>query len=498
MSPAPDGAVPDLRYDVIVAGSGVAGLSAAVTAAEAGVSVCLLERAPKEERGGNTRYTESFWRMRSKDEVADDFVETLANNAAGWLDPEVTRDWTRPQDDWPQILKAHPALDPELIHVWGDQAGPTLRWLESQGVAFDFLPNYFITVSTTRMSPIGGGRAIVEALAAKAEAMADRIDYRYETALVRLIEGPEGDVEGVIAKGPQGAARLYAPNVVLATGGFQGNAEMMARYVGPQAQWTRPIARGGYYNRGEGVAAGLAAGVAPAGDFGSFHAQPVDPRSGEAEPVVLVYGYGVLLNREGQRFTDEAPATVDATYEATARDIFRQSQGVAWAIVDGRIEDVPNWRKAVRSDQPAFEADTLPGLLGQLDIDAEAAMAAIQAFNAGCPDPAGFSPLRTDGLATAGLSPPRSHWARQIQAPPFRAWPIVCATCFTFGGLKIDGDGRALDHDGRPIKGLYAAGETAGMYFRTYTGSTSVMRGAVFGRRAGAHAARSANRAGRT
>lgn len=487
---------PAKRYDVIVAGSGVAGLSAAVSAAEAGVSVCLLERAPKDERGGNTRYTEAFWRMRSKDEVADDFAERLAENAAGWPDPEVTKDWTRQRSDWSAMLKAQAALDPELIHVWGEQAGPTLRWLESHGVTFDFLPNYFITVSTTRMSPVGGGRAIVEALAASAEAMADRIDYRYETAFDRLLTNEAGEVEGALVRTPNGSERLAAPSVVLATGGYQGNSEMMARYVGPQAQWTRPIARGGYYNRGEGVAAGLAAGAAPAGDFGSYHAQPVDPRSGEAEPVVLTYSYGVLLNREGQRFTDEAPATVDATYEATARDIFHQSQGLAWAIVDGGIEDVPNWRKAVRSDQPAIEAESLAELLAKLDIDALAARRTIDAFNAACPDPAGFKPLETDGLATRGLSPPRSHWARRIEKPPFRAWPIISATCFTFGGLKIDGDGRAIDHDGRPIQGLYAAGETAGMYFRTYTGSTSVMRGAVFGRRAGAHAARNANRGG--
>lgn len=483
----------DASYDVIVAGSGVAGLSAAVTAAEAGARVALLERAPIEERGGNTRYTEAFWRMQSKEAVSDDFADVLARNAGGWLDPEVTKDWTRDAGDWPAILKAHAALDPELIHAWGEGAPSALAWLEGHGVKFDFLPNYFLTVSTSRMSPIGGGRAIVEALAAKAEAMADRISTFYETTAERLVKNDDGQITGLVVK-PLGEARmtLSASSVILATGGFQGNAEMMARYIGPVSQWTRPIARGGYYNRGEGVAMGLDAGAAPGGDFGSFHAQPVDPRSGEAEPVVLVYSYGVLLNREGLRFTNEAPATVDATYEATARDILQQSKGVAWCVVDGGIEDVPNWRKAVRSDQPPIEADTLEALIAKLDIDPAQAMATIQAYNSACPDGAGFDPIRTDDLATEGLSPPRSHWARPLTSGPFRAWPIICATCFTFGGLKIDASARVLDHDGRPISGLYAAGETAGMYFRTYTGSTSVMRGAVFGRAAGAHAASSA------
>ena len=477
-------------YDVIVAGSGVAGLSAALTAAEAGADVALIERAPRAERGGNTRYTESFWRMQSKNEVSEDFADALAGNAAGWLDPEVMQDWTRDRADWPSILRANAALDPALIQAWGDGAPDALAWLESHGLTFDFLPNYFITESTTRMSPVGGGHAIVEALASRAEEMSDRIDYRFETTAEALLRQRDGAIEGLIVK-PVGGVReaLKAPNVILATGGFQGNAEMMTRYIGPIAQWTRPIARGGYYNRGEGVAMGLEAGAAPGGDFGSFHAQPVDPRSGEAEPVVLIYTYGVLLNREGRRFTDEAPATVDATYEATARDILQQSQGLAWCIVDGAVEDIPNWRKAIRTDQPPHESDTLEGLLAKLDIDAEQAVKTIAAFNQACPDGVAFDPLRPDGLAANRLSPRRSHWARPLVRGPFRAWPIIAATCFTFGGLKIDASAHVLDHDGQPIPGLYAAGETSGVYFRTYTGSTSVMRGAVFGRAAGAHAA---------
>ena len=282
--------------------------------------------------------------------------------------------------------------------------------------------------------------------------------------------------------------------MVLASGGFQGNPEMLSRYLGPQSQFIRPVARGGYYNRGEGIRMALEIGAAPCGDYGSFHAQPVDPRSRRHEPVVLNYPYGILVNRAGRRFVDEAPATVDASYEAASRRIMAEPEGIAFAIADARLDDVPNWQKSVRTDQPPVAAETPAGLAEALGIDAAGLARTLEAYNAACRAADGFTPLALDGLATDGLDPPKSNWARPIDRPPFRAWPIIAANCFTFGGLKINPQAQVLNTDGEAIPGLYAAGETAGLYYRTYTGSTSVMRGAVFGRIAGVCAAARKNR----
>ena len=474
-------------FDVVVVGSGIAGLSAAVSALEAGASVAVLERAAKEERGGNTRYTESFWRMRDRDTVADDFDERLASNAGGHFDPEFVKDAGRPYEDWPRPLRAFAFTDPELIRVWGEDAGPALRWLEGFGVRWDFLPTYFPYQSTTRIAPVGGGLALVEALAAEAERRG--ASFFYETAARGLVRGDEGEIAGVEAV-RRGRPRRFSGRVVLACGGFEGNPEMLARYIGPKAQWTRPVARGGYYNRGEGVAMGLAAGAAPAGEFGAFHAQPVDPRSGAIEPVVLHYGYGVLVNRAGARFTDEAAGPVDAGYERVARAVLEQPEGLAWAVFDAGLDDAPRWRVTVRSDREPLEAPTVEALAAAAGLDPAALAATLSAYNDACPeDASAFRPDGPDGLATRGLAPAKSNWARPLLRPPFRAWPVICANCFTFGGLRIDRNGRAIDLDGDPIPGLYAAGETAGLYYGDYTGATSVMRGAVFGRRAGRHAA---------
>ena len=104
-------------------------------------------------------------------------------------------------------------------------------------------------------------------------------------------------------------------------------------------------------------------------------------------------------------------------------------------------------------------------------------------------DDEGLKPFETDGLATQGLAIEKSHWCRPIETAPFRAFPIISANCFTFGGLKVNTAAQVLDNDGKVMAGLYAAGETVGLYHQTYNGATSVLRGAVFGRTAGLHAA---------
>jgi tricarballylate dehydrogenase len=86
---------------------------------------------------------------------------------------------------------------------------------------------------------------------------------------------------------------------------------MLTRYLGPRSTYLRPVCRGANFNKGEGIQMALDIGAAPCGDFGSYHAEPIDPRSGTAEPSVFVFPYGVIVNKEGSRFVDEAPGTVD-------------------------------------------------------------------------------------------------------------------------------------------------------------------------------------------
>lgn len=471
------------QFDVVVAGCGAAGLSAAVAAAQAGAKVAVLERAVHEERGGQSRYTEAYLRMKSHSEVSDDFETHLAENGSGRVDPDLVEDAANSKPS--ALARALSIADPNLIERVAERAGDTIAWLQGMGVRFEFLPTQFLTKSQPRLLPVGGGAALVEALAARAEQLG--VKFFYETTALELVQDATGRVGGLKVRRSEGYAVLTG-EVVLACGGFEGNSEMMARYVGPRSIYLRPICKGAYYNRGEGIEMALAAGAANAGEFGSYHAEPVDPRSGIAEPSIFIFPYGILVNLEGLRFTDEAPGAVDAWYERITRRIYEQPQGTAWAILDARHQRVPNYKLGIRTDKPPVAAQTLAELAAKIGVPSAVLQESVREYNAAC-QLGEWKPLEIDGLATRGLKPPKSNWATSLTEAPFHAYPIISANVFTFGGLKIDTSARVLDGDGNPMPGLYAAGEITGLYYGNYTGATSVLKGLVFGRIAGVHAA---------
>lgn len=473
----------DRDVDVVVVGSGIAGLSATLSALGRGARVAVVERATPAEAGGNTRYTEAFLRMAAIDRTADDLEERLLSDHMGYPDPGVLVDAVKDRDNWSTPMQMLDVVDGEVVLCLSEEAGPTLSWLADLGISFDDLGSGpFMTRSTTRMIPVGGGWELVETLGRLARERGAR--FHYETTATALEVGDDGSVVGV--RTDRGTFR---GRVVLACGGFEGNPEMLARYMGPTALNCRPVARGGHYNRGEGIEMALAVGAAGAGNFSLFHAEPIDPRSGMAEAAIFSFPYGILVNREGTRFTDEAPGPIDAWYERCARRIHAQTDGIAYVVFDQRGFAVPNLMAGIRTDQPPIKADSIDQLAAAIDVPAAALARTIAEFNEACPDDAGFDHTAPDGLATTGLTVDKSNWSRPIAQGPFVAYPIIAANVFTFGGLRIDPQAHVVSRSGRVIDGLYAAGEITGLYYTNYTGSTSVLRGAVFGRIAGANAA---------
>jgi tricarballylate dehydrogenase len=475
------------RFDVVIAGCGAAGLSAAVAAAESGARVAVLERATQAERGGQSRYTEAYLRMKSHSEVTDDFEAHLAENGSGYIDPDLVAESARPAGDRAPYAAALSLTEPDFIETFANEAGPTIAWLQGCGIRFDFLPTQFLTRSQPRLLPVGGGLALVEGLAVRAERLG--VQFFYETTCRRLDVDEDGRVLGVTGRVRGEGGIRFVGQVVLACGGFEGNPEMLTRYLGPRSVFLRPICKGANFNRGEGIEMALEIGAAMSGDFGSYHAEPIDPRSGVSEPSVFVFPYGILVNKDGNRFTDEAPGTVDAHYERITRRIYEQRDGMAYVILDARHRRVANYRLSIRTDQPPIEAGDLAVLAAKLGLPAERLVATVAEYNAACV-PGHYRPLEIDGVATRGLQPAKSNWALPIDEPPFHAYPIISANVFTFGGVKVDAQARVLNTEGEPILGLYAAGEIIGTYWGNYTGATSVLKGLVFGRLAGMDAAR--------
>ena len=476
----------ELNFDLIVLGCGVAGLSAAVAGAERGLRVAVLERACREERGGQSRFSEAYLRMKSHSQVTDDFDTFLAEHSGYYQDPDFVAETLADRADWSAQTRALGSVDASVISTFAEQVPGTIEWLKGNGVKFDFLPTQFLTSTQPRLLPVGGGEAIVEALAAKAEALG--AEFFYETSGRQLLTEGFATVTGIRALSRQHGDLVFHGAVVLASGGFEGNTEMLGRYLGPRSVYLRPVCKGAYYNRGEGIQMALDMGAAPSGEYGSYHAEPVDPRSGISEPSIFVFPYGVLVNKQGRRFTDEAPGTVDAWYERVTRQIYQQDEGIAWVILDQKVKDVPNYRLAIRTDQAAIEGASLVELANKLGICANTLQDTVSRYNAAC-RPGDYQPLQLDGVATVGLEPPKSNWALPLDAGPYFAYPIISANVFTFGGLKVDERAQVINADGQPIGNLYAAGETVGLYFGNYAGGTSVLKGLVFGRLAGQAAA---------
>jgi len=451
-------------YDVVVVGAGIAGLSAAVSAAEEGARVLVVDRASEQEAGGNTRWTAAYFRLDNVYEPDENFVDDLV----GFSDGRSPR--------W-------------YVEALVERLPETMEWIQGHGVRFRRFPTYFINSARPRLQPHGGGEALLAAL--RPAALGLGVEFRYSTAAEGLVMGG-GVVSGLRASGPEGAVTIPTRAVVIASGGFEGDPTFLSESFGRDASTLLPIAPSVAGNRGEGIRMALEAGAAKAGQWDSFHAEPVDPRSPDPEALVMVFPYGVLVDRHGRRFLDEGRGTVDETYEATARAVWARDGGTAWFVTDSQLDRVADRERGLLTGVKPIVADTLEELAAATGLPREQLEQTISDFNAATTD-GEFDWRRPDGLATTGLEPPKSNWALPLVEAPFRAWPVSCAIVFTFGGLATDARARVVREDASPIDGLYAAGECTGLYHGKYPGGTSVLRGMIFGRLAGIDAARNAS-----
>lgn len=489
--------------DVVVVGGGNAALCAALSAAEHGVSVLVLERAPESEAGGNSRFTAGA--IRCVYDGVDDLKVLMPDLTAEEIANTDFGSYTEEQffDDMGRVTEYR--TDPELTEVLVKRSRETMRWMREKGVRFQ--PIYgrqafkvdgkFKFWGGLTVEAWGGGPGLVQALTDSARK--NGVNVAYGARALEIVRDDSG-VTGIRVRHNGKTQSIKTRAVVLAAGGFQSNAEWRTRYLGPG--WDLAKVRGTRFNTGDGIRMALEAGAMPTGNWSGCHAVGWDRNAPEFGDLAVgdnfqkhSYPWGIMVNANGERFVDEGADFRNYTYAKYGRVILAQPGQFAWQIFDKKVLHL--LRDEYRIKQiTKVSANTLEELVGKLDdVNAEKALETIRAYNAAVMTEVPFNPNVKDGRGTRGLPVKKSNWANTIDEPPFEAYAVTCGITFTFGGVKINTSAQVIDTDGMPIPGLFAAGEmVGGIFYFNYPGGTGLMNGAVFGRIAGTSAGRVARR----
>lgn len=452
-------------WDVIVVGGGNAGLCAALEAAERGGRVLVLEAAPPPYRGGNSRHTRNI-RLRHEGPLGpldgsygeeEFFADLLA----------VTKGKT----------------DEQLARLVIRRSSECLSWMRRQGVAFQPSLTGTLSLSRTNAFFLGGGKALLNAYYHRAAALG--VEVAYETP-VRHVVIEKGRFRAVEVESEGRRLVLEARAVVLAAGGFEADLVKLERGWGPSAR--NFLIRGTPYNRGEVLDDLLAQGARSVGDPTQCHCVAIDGRAPKWDGGIATrldcVPFGIVVNRAGERFYDEGEEVWPKRYAIWGRLVALQPDQIAFAIVDAESREL-----FMPSIYPPIRAQTIDELARRLDLPADRLAETVARFNAAC-RPGRFHPTEPDGLATVGLDPPKSNWARPIRTPPFEAYPLRPGVTFTYLGLAVDERARVQGPDG-PFEGVYAAGEimAGSILGEGYLAGFGMTIGTVFGRIAGGEAA---------
>jgi tricarballylate dehydrogenase len=488
----------DSAVDVIVIGGGNAALCAALAARDAGASVKLFERAPEDQRGGNSSFAGGNWR------TVYDGVEDIRK-----IVPDLTPEelavtdfgaYTEEQffDDMARVTQFR--TDPDLCEVIVRRSLETLIWMRGKGVRFlpyfgrqsfkvdgrvKFWGGVIITIS-------GGGIGLVDSLFAAA--IKQGVQVSYGSQVTRLLSDERG-VYGVEVMRGRKLEQHRARAVVVACGGFEANAEWRTRYLGKG--WDLAKVRGSRFNTGDGIRMTMEAGAQARGHWSGCHAVGWERYATDYGETALrtsfqrhSYPYGIMINQDGKRFVDEGADLRPYTYAKYGHVILAQPGQFAWQIYDAKVE--PLLREEYRGRHVTkVTADTLEELVAKIEgVDQVRLLKTLNEYNAAVEGKGMFNPTTRDGLRTVGLEIPKSNWAQKIDKPPFQAFAITCGVTFTFGGIKINPEAEVVDVMDAAIPGLYAAGEVVGgIFYFNYPGGSGLTSGAVFGKTAGTNAA---------
>jgi tricarballylate dehydrogenase len=484
-------------WDVVVVGAGNAAMAAAYAARQEGANVVVLEEAPIELRGGNTRFTTGAVRF------AYDGLEDIAALVPDLTSAEVENLDVTPytkDDFYNDLMRVTEGMaDPELSELLVTESYPTMKWLTELGVQWE--------VSGIQRALKRGHRARFYSMIVTKGAglglsdqefdIAERlgIPVHYEAKMSKLLTDPQtGRVTGVRVRYPDGYRDLCAGAIVMACGGFEANRELRVRYMGPK--WDEVKVRGSKYDTGEGLMMVLDLGARPIGQWSGGHSTPIDAASPAFGSLELTdhtrrasYAYGLMVNEDCERFADEGEDFMPYTYAKMGSIVQDQSHRLAFQIFDQK--GLPYLEKLYYATTVPVEGDTIAEVAEQLGLDPQKLERVVEEYNRSVDESVEFNPWIKDGKATRDLEPAKTNF--KLDTPPYVGYPVTGGLTFTFGGVQIDRRAQVIDTEDNPIPGLYAAGElTGGFFYFNYPGASGLARGAVTGRIAGTNAAREA------
>ena len=464
-------AISEPVWDVIVIGGGNAGVCAAIAAAERDCSVLVIEAAPADMRGGNTRHTRN---LRAMHDAPTDVLTDRYSFEEYW-------------DDLMRVTKGVTNNDLAELTLRGSAA--LTAWLGARGVRFQAALSGTLNLGRTNAFFLGGGRAMLNALCRHAETVGVQFIYDAEVDDVQLIDG---FCEGIVVNWNDRRLTLSCKQLVTAAGGFEANLDWLAEGWGDAAK--NFLVRGTPYNKGKTLRSLLDHGAKPVGALDQCHAVAIDARAPKYDGGIAsrldAVPFAVVLNKDADRFYDEGEDFWPKRYAIWGRLVANQPDQIAYAIIDS--QGVNRFMPSVFT--PIVD-DTIEGLAEQLGLPPDATRSTIDAYNAACP--AGqIDQSILDGKSTKGLTPEKTNWSAPISTPPFYGYPLRPGITFTYMGVAVNERAQILMADGRPFANMFAAGEimAGNILGQGYLAGIGMTIGGVFGRIAGEEAARVLNR----
>ncbi len=451
--------------DVVVVGSGITGLTAAISAAEGGADVVMIEK--QATTGGTTAIAGGYLicidSQLYEDSGFDDSLDTF-------------RDYWDERMSYSGQDSGYP--DEERWNNVVSRTGETVDWLYNLGVGFD--EEIFTGFGAYPVARhLEGGRGLVDDLVAIAEDKG--IEIIMECKGEELIVDDSGAVTGLIAETADSRITFNTSAVILATGGISGNDEMVEQYSPKVAQaGTISVAAAG--SVGDGMTMALSAGAVPFENFfTSIYATTVDPQfsAAVADAASLTTMNQLGVNARGERFASETPIYVDAL----GSDMIQDGNAPFYYIYDSADADITAILEQGVEAGVVVKGETIEELAEGMNVDAATLQATYDRYQ-----------TMTENSEDEDFGKPAENLV-SLQTAPFYALKFYPTTFGSQGGVLTDEKGRVLNEEGNAIAGLYAAGEMSNRYFynENYVLAASLGLYATTGRDAGTAAAADLN-----